>query len=122
MRKTIAVDFDGVIHSYHKGWHDGTIYGHCKEGAVECLTELAIDFEIIIYSTRCFDRVVNGKLQKNQVEEIKQKLDEWGVPYDGIADKHNPKPLCVLFIDDNAHHFKGEWSDNMDAIIRRLKG
>ena len=31
--KIICVDFDGVIHSFHKGWHDGSLYGHLIENA-----------------------------------------------------------------------------------------
>ena len=35
--KTIAVDFDGFIHKYSKGWHDGSIYDEPVEGAAEAL-------------------------------------------------------------------------------------
>ena len=38
--KTIAIDFDGVIHKYSKGWHDGTIYDKANEGAFEFIREL----------------------------------------------------------------------------------
>lgn len=118
--RTVAVDFDGVIHSYHKGWRDGSIYGHALPGAKEFLTELIQHFTVVIFSTRCFDKVVDGKLQPNQCEEVRQKLIEWEIPFDRIADKDDPKPLAVLFIDDNAHHFTGVWADNVEAIRKRL--
>jgi hypothetical protein len=32
---TYALDFDGVIHGYRLGWHDGTIYDEPVDGALE---------------------------------------------------------------------------------------
>ena len=47
----IAVDFDGVIHRYSKGWHDGTIYDEPVEGAREALEGLVDKGHmIIVYS------------------------------------------------------------------------
>jgi hypothetical protein len=39
-RQTGAFDFDGVIHRYGEGWHDGTVYDDPVEGAREALMRL----------------------------------------------------------------------------------
>ena len=31
----IAIDFDGVIHTFDKGWNDGTCYGDPIPGSIE---------------------------------------------------------------------------------------
>lgn len=49
---TIAVDFDGVIHDYHKGWHDGTIYGSVLPGALEALDKLMEKYSVFIFTAR----------------------------------------------------------------------
>lgn len=49
---TVAVDFDGVIHDYHKGWHDGTIYGSMMPGAAEALDELLSKYAVFIFTAR----------------------------------------------------------------------
>lgn len=49
---TVAVDFDGVIHDYHLGWHDGTIYGRVIPGAVEALKELMSKYSVFIFTAR----------------------------------------------------------------------
>ena len=50
--QTVAVDFDGVLHSYDKGWHDGTIYGDWKPGAVTGLTQLMQQYAVFVHTTR----------------------------------------------------------------------
>lgn len=52
MIKTIAIDFDGVIHKYSKGWHDGTIYDEPVEGVFKLIGGLCEDYNVFIFSTR----------------------------------------------------------------------
>ena len=61
--KTIAIDFDGVIHNMDRGFHDGTCYGDPLEGSLEALEELSRDYNIVIYTAKAKpDRpLVNGK-------------------------------------------------------------
>ena len=35
--KNIAIDFDGVIHNFDKGWYDGTCYGEPLPGSLEAI-------------------------------------------------------------------------------------
>lgn len=49
---TIAVDFDGVIHAYSKGWHDGTIYDPPLPGALDGLRVLMEQHAVFIFTTR----------------------------------------------------------------------
>lgn len=59
MPKTIAVDFDGVIHQYSRGWHDGTIYDPPVEGAISALKRLLRDgFAVFIFTSREIEQVI----------------------------------------------------------------
>jgi hypothetical protein len=40
MARTVALDFDGVLHDYLEGWKDGTIYGEIDPEAVEAVRAL----------------------------------------------------------------------------------
>jgi len=52
MTRTVAVDFDGVIHLYSRGWFDGTIYDPPIPGALEALTELRTSYAVFVHTTR----------------------------------------------------------------------
>lgn len=49
---TIAVDFDGVIHSYERGWQDGSVYGDFVPGAVAGLSRLMSRYAVFIHTSR----------------------------------------------------------------------
>ena len=48
----IAIDFDGVIHNFDKGWHDGTCYGDPIPGALEAIKDLSQNYKIIIFTAK----------------------------------------------------------------------
>jgi len=52
MTKTLAVDFDGVIHAYSRGWQDGTIYDPPLPGAIEALRSLMERYAVFVHTTR----------------------------------------------------------------------
>lgn len=49
---TIAVDFDGVIHAYSRGWQDGSIYDPPLPGAIDGLRALMGHDAVFIFTTR----------------------------------------------------------------------
>ena len=73
----LAIDFDGVIHTFDKGYHDGTCYGKPIKGSLEAIKKLSKNFKIIIFSSKVKkDRpLVNGKtgmqLVKNWLKKHK---------------------------------------------------
>jgi GTP cyclohydrolase I len=119
---TIAIDFDGVIHSYEKGWHDGTIYGKPMPGAKEFLHSLIQEgHTILIHSTRLHDRQVFGSWSENQVRQVIKWWDEYRMPL--VQFWTSPgKPLAHVYIDDRAIHFNGCWNKVVDTIANRFPG
>ena len=63
--QTISVDFDGVIHTYEKGWGDGTIYGEFMPGAVIYLKRLMKKYAVIIHTARDPKQVAKWIEQKS---------------------------------------------------------
>ena len=112
--KNIAVDFDGVIHTFDKGWHDGTCYGEPIEGSLEALKSLSKNYNVIIFSAKVRpDRpLVNGKTGK-------QLVQDWLVKYDVIqyvSDITYEKPRAEYYIDDKAIKFENNWKDILGEV------
>jgi 5'(3')-deoxyribonucleotidase len=113
LRKTIAIDFDGVIHDANQGWGDGTCYGGPLPGAIESIKKLSENYDIIVFTAKAKpDRpLVDGKTGTVLVEE-------WFMKH-GILDLikcvTSEKPRAELYIDDNGYRFEN-WNDTLKFV------
>ena len=48
----IAIDFDGVIHNFDKGYHDGTCYGDPLPNSINAIKQLSKIYKIIIKKSK----------------------------------------------------------------------
>ena len=103
-KQTIAIDFDGVIHKYSKGFQDGSIYDEPIEGVKEALKKLSKKFRIVIFTTRlnpCFDNE----------EKMNEDITNWLVKHEIYHDElTNNKPPAIAYIDDRGIRFTN-WED-----------
>ena len=106
--KNVAIDFDGVIHTFDKGWHDGTCYGDPLPGSIEAIKKLSKQYNIIIFTAKVKPSrpLVNGKTGHELVMEW---LDKHGV-LDCVDEITCEKPRAQIYIDDKAYHFTN-WKD-----------
>lgn len=100
--KTIAVDFDGVIHSYTSGWKGAAV---CPDppvpGAIAFVREALGRFAVAIYSTRAdTDEGANAIVDYLLRHGLEPEL----IPLLVIT---SGKPKAVLYIDDRAYCFGG---------------
>ena len=124
IRKPIlCVDFDGVIHSYERGWQDGSIYGVVVPGFFEWLEQARYFFKVVIYSSR--SKTDQGIIAMS--EWLHRERNKWIAnggrrnPIDRLEIEFaHEKPAAFLTIDDRAICFKGEWDASelsMDALL-----
>lgn len=112
-RRTIAVDFDGVIHRYGKGWQDGSIYDEPIDGAREALARIHRRYQVVIFTTR-----VNPSMPGH--DRQREAMDAWlsrrgfvrGEHYDEIT---HVKPPALAYIDDRALHFV-DWEQALGEL------
>ena len=100
----IAVDFDGVIHSYSKGFNDGSIYDGLVPGVREAMAKLKEKFYIYISSARSDSK--EGK------EAIEEYLRINKIPFDEVS---LTKPPAKIYIDDRAIRFKN-WEQTLEDV------
>lgn len=113
VKKIICLDFDGVVHSYEKGWQDGTIYGKVTPGFFSWLMQAQEEFNIVIYSSR--SKTPEGRLDMGLWLE-KQFADWRSLDIMGRGETKmmvtyaHEKPSAWLTIDDRAVCFMGDWT------------
>lgn len=111
-RSTIAVDFDGVLHSYTSGWKGPHVISDPPvRGAIEWLWNLYQRFDVVIVSSRartwrgrrairCWLRDHAGNLWPEQCSFTRGLID---IPVT------NRKVPALVYIDDRAFRFEGEF-------------
>ena len=109
----IAIDFDGVIHNFDKGWHDGTCYGEPLPGSLEAIKTLSAKYNIIIFTAKAKKNrpLVNGKTGTQLVQEWLEKYDV--MQY--INEITSEKPRAKIYIDDNGYRFNS-WKNTLRDV------
>jgi hypothetical protein len=105
-RRTVCLDFDGVLHSYRSGWCGSEIIPDPPiHGTRESVARLRQQYRVVIHSARCHTeagrRAVQSWLVKHNIE-----VDE--------VCEH--KPPAHVYVDDRAVRFRGNWDVLLDDI------
>ena len=111
--KIIALDFDGVLHSYESGWKGANVVADGPvPGAIEWLRQMLADdrFEIHILSSRNSQA---GGIEA-MVDWLRKYLSDDEV--ERVVFPHQ-KPPAFLTIDDRAYCFEGEFP-TVDWILK----
>lgn len=118
-RKTVSIDFDGVIHSYDQGWKDGSIYGQMIPGAKEAIERmLECGARVFILSSRPAVQIASWMIQQmpdTNFYLIPPTQEFWNTP--GLVGITNRKLPAHIYIDDRGFRFVN-WSDAWDQIIK----
>lgn len=115
LARTIAVDFDGVLHPYTDGWVGSVPADEPPiDGAHDFLRLLDEQgFRVVVFSTRA-DHV-----------EGYQGIERWlsmhglGKYVATITDKKVP---AIAYVDDRGVTFRGNWTEVLNAIDRLANG
>lgn len=100
-KMNISIDFDGVIHKYGLGWHNGSIYDKQINGSKKAIEILKKTYKIVIFTCRQPTKDVEKWLKKNNIY------------FDLVT---NFKEPSRFYIDDNAIRFTN-WNETLKLII-----
>jgi hypothetical protein len=105
MAKTVAVDFDGVIHAYSRGWQDGTIYDEPLPGALEALRTLMESYAVFVHTTRDAASVADWISDRSGIRTTNLNPPEF---WNGRGEilVTNRKYPAVAYVDDRGIRFE----------------
>lgn len=115
-RGTVAVDFDGVIHRYSKGWQDGSIYDPLMPGAVEGLRALMARYAVFVFTARPAAQVAAWLVDRGFPVRIDGDPDSpefWNAR--DVLLVTNRKLAAVAYLDDRAVRFT-DWGRALKAL------
>lgn len=122
---TIAVDFDGVIHKYGRGWGDGTIYDTSVDKALWALMVLLDRGPVFVHTSRNPKKVAQWiERESGHTIECTTRLPRtwWGKRKSfwnerGLLLVTDRKFPATVYIDDRAFRFTA-WNDE---LLKHLK-
>lgn len=104
-KRTILIDLDGVLNTY-TGAFDEKVIPPIKEGALEFIKNLSVNYKMVIFTTRnrllASEWVINNGLK------------------DYVDDVTNVKEPSYLMIDDRCIKFDGNY-ENLQSQIDNFK-
>lgn len=113
--RTVAIDFDGVLHPYTAGWtgsvpaDEGPVWG-----ARETLVALRENgYKLVVFSTRADHH--EGLIG------IQEWLNKWDL-FRFIDRVTHEKPAAVAYVDDRAVSYQGDWTWVLAEVERLAKG
>jgi hypothetical protein len=109
----ISIDFDGVIHNFDRGYHDGTCYGEPLPGSIDAIRQLSKQYRIVIFTAKAKPSrpLVNGK---TGTELVWDWFTKYGIA-ECISEVTSEKPRSFLYIDDNGYRFEN-WTDTLKFV------
>jgi hypothetical protein len=106
VRRTVCLDFDGVLHSYHSGWQGAEVIRDPPiHGTREAVARLRQHYRVVVYSARCCTPEGRGA-----VESWLRKHD---IEVDEVCEH---KPPALVYVDDRAIPFRGDWEEVIGEI------
>jgi len=135
--KTIAIDFDGVIHKYSKGWQDGKIYDEPFENVFNHISKLMEENTVFIFSARSprqikkwmishcvFDEYIDmGSYAEQHYTHLKYGFEVQLIPFwtkfwnkKNVLGITNRKLPAQVYIDDRALRFNGDWEETLKEL------
>ncbi len=112
MKYTVAVDFDGVIHSYVQPWVDHHVIPDPPvEGVIDWLNGIVKDFVVVIFTTRGSTDAGCTAVRDYLVQH---GAHDWAT-YVVVTDK---KPPALIYLDDRAYRFDGTNFPSAGDILR----
>lgn len=121
----LALDFDGVIHSYESNWVDDlTILDSVTDGFFEWSEKAAKFFRLVIYSSRSKNPIAITAMREWLAAERKKwivKGSKNAIDSPLEFEFASEKPAAFITIDDRALMFTGNWSNFQPEELIRFK-